>query len=267
LSASPSGINPKGALLFMKGIVKRFGGVVALKGVDFWVHKGEVVGLLGDNGAGKSTLAKIIVGFYKPDAGEIFFEGKKIRFKSPAEARKAGIEIVYQDMALIPYMNVYRNLFLGRELVKGRGLFKFLDKKLMRSLTMNLLSDIGIRRKDPDEIVYRLSGGERQAIAIARAAYFGAKLVILDEPTSALSIKESERVLELIKELKTKNISSIVISHNVYHVYPVADRVVILDRGEKVLDVPVDYVSPQEIIDVIAHRKDPNELQKRYEKS
>ncbi len=250
-------------LLRLEGIVKRFGAVIALNNVDFHVNYGEVVGLVGDNGAGKSTLAKIIVGYYKPDKGRIIFEGREVKFKSPADARRLGIEIVYQDMALVPYLSVYRNLFLNRELTKKIGFIRILDKKKMRELTSKLLADIGIKRRDPDISVGLLSGGERQSIAIARAVHFGAKLVILDEPTSALSIRESERVLEYVLELKKRGISSIVISHNIYHVYSVSDRIVVLDRGVKVLDVPRDVATPEEIIDVIAHRKSPKEIQAR----
>jgi len=248
------------ALLEMRGITKRFGPVVALDGVDFKVGRGEVVGLVGDNGAGKSTLAKIIVGYHQPDSGEMYFEGRRARFKSPAEARRAGIEIVYQDMALVPYLSVYRNLFLNRELTRRIGPFKVLDRARMKSLTAKLLEEIGIKRRDPDIQVGVLSGGERQSIAIARAVYFGAKLVILDEPTSALSIKESEKVLEYVSHLKSRGISSILISHNIYHVYSVADRIVVLDRGRKVMDVERKLVDPEDIIDVIAHRKEPEEV-------
>ena len=250
-------------LLELKGIVKRFGPIIALNNVDFHVGYSEVVGLVGDNGAGKSTLAKIIVGYHQPDEGKIIFEGREVRFRSPADARKLGIEIVYQDMALVPYMNVYRNLFLNREVYKKIGFIKVLDKKKMRELTKKLLEDIGIKRRDPEMIVGKMSGGERQSIAIARAVHFGAKLVILDEPTSALSVKESEKVLEYVLDLKKKGISSIIISHNIYHVYSVADRIVVLDRGIKVLDIPRDVATPEEIIDVIAHRLPPEEIQKR----
>jgi simple sugar transport system ATP-binding protein len=186
----------------MRGIVKRFGPVLALDGVDFRVGRGEVVGLVGDNGAGKSTLAKIMVGYYRPDAGEIYFEGRRVVFRSPADARRLGIEIVYQDMALVPYMSVYRNIFLNRELARGFGPFKVLDKARMRRIAAKLLEDLGIARRDPDVEVGVLSGGERQSIAIARAVYFGAKLIILDEPTSALSVKETERVLGYVASLK-----------------------------------------------------------------
>ena len=254
-------------LLQLINIVKRFGAVVALKGVSLTVNRGEVVGLVGDNGAGKSTLAKIIVGYHQPDSGKIIFEGREVRFRSPADARRMGIEIVYQDMALVPYMSVYRNLFLNREIVKKFGPFTFLDKKKMKELTRQLLADIGIKHRDPDVEVGKLSGGERQSIAIARAVHFGAKLVILDEPTSALSIRESERVLEYVKQLKSKGISVIMISHNIYHVYSVADRIVVLDRGVKILDVPRDTATPEEIIDVIAHRLDPKKIQERVSRA
>ena len=250
-------------LLQLVGITKRFGAITALNKVDFYVNYREVVGLVGDNGAGKSTLAKIIVGYYQPDEGRIIFEGKEVRFKSPADARKLGIEIVYQDMALVPYLSVYRNLFLNRELTRKLSFIKILDKKRMRELTKQLLSDIGIKRRDPEVSVGKLSGGERQSIAIARAVHFGAKLVILDEPTSALSIRESEKVLEYVLKLKERGVSSIIISHNIYHVYSVSDRIVVLDRGVKVLDIPRDVATPEEIIDVIAHRKSPKEIHER----
>jgi len=242
------------------GIYKRFGAVEALKGVNFEIARGEVVGLVGDNGAGKSTLAKIMVGFYQPDRGEIYFEGKKVRFKSPREARKRGIEIVYQDLALVEDLNIYRNLFLGREKTRKLGFLKLLDKKTMKNEAFKLLREIGINVRTPDDIVKYLSGGERQSIAIARAVRFGAKLLILDEPTAALSIRESEKVLEYIKELKSKGISVVVISHNVYHVYSVADRFVVLDRGVKIADIEKKYVSPEDVIDIIARRKTLKDL-------
>ncbi len=247
-------------LLELRGITKRYGPVVALHKVDFSIGRGEVVGLVGDNGAGKSTLAKIIVGYHQPDEGEMYFEGRKVRFRSPADARKMGIEIVYQDMALVPYMSVYRNIFLRREITRGVGPFRILDKERMRRVAVKLLEEIGIKRRDPDVEVGVLSGGERQSIAIARAVYFGAMLVILDEPTSALSVKETEKVLGYVSQLKEKGISIILISHNIYHVYSVADRIVVLDHGRKVLDVERNLVTPEDIIEVIAHRKSPEEV-------
>jgi len=167
---------------------------------------------------------------------------------------------VYQDMALIPYLSVYRNLFLNREITRRIGPLKILDKARMRRIASKLLEEIGIERRDPEVEVRVLSGGERQSIAIARAVYFGAKLVILDEPTSALSIKETEKVLEYVSRLKESGVSSIIISHNIYHVYAVADRIVVMDRGRKVLDVDRRSVDPEDIIDVIAHRTPPEEV-------
>ncbi len=247
-------------LMELKGIYKRFGTVEALKGVDFHIMKGEVVGLVGDNGAGKSTLAKIMVGFHQPDRGEIYFEGKRVVFKSPRDARERGIEIVYQDLALVEDMNIFRNLYLGRELTKKLGPLKLLSKRAMKEEAFKLLREIGINVRTPDDVVKYLSGGERQSIAIARAVRFGAKLLILDEPTAALSIRESEKVLEYIKDLKSRGISVVVISHNVYHVYSVADRFVVLDRGVKIADIEKKYVTAEDVIDIIARRKTIKDL-------
>jgi simple sugar transport system ATP-binding protein len=240
-------------LLVLEKITKKFGGIAALKDISLRVARGEIIGLVGDNGAGKSTLAKIIVGYYKPDSGKIFFEGREVRFSSPQEARRAGIEIVYQDMALVDYMSIYRNIFLGREIGRGFGPIKLLDKKSMRRAALNLIREIGISDKNPDTPVSKLSGGERQAIAIARAVYFGAKLVIFDEPTSALSIRETQNVLRLIRNLKERGITSIVISHNIHHVYSISDRIVVLEKGNKILDIPRESTTPEEIEKVIAY--------------
>lgn len=240
-------------LLVLEKITKKFGGIVALKDISLRVARGEIIGLVGDNGAGKSTLAKIIVGYYKPDSGKIFFEGREVRFSSPQEARRAGIEIVYQDMALVDYMSIYRNIFLGREIGRGFGPIKLLDKKSMRRAALNLIREIGISDKNPDTPVSKLSGGERQAIAIARAVYFGAKFVIFDEPTSALSVRETQNVLRLIRNLKERGIASIVISHNIHHVYSISDRIVVLEKGNKILDMPRESTTPEEIEKVIAY--------------
>ncbi len=238
--------------LVLEKITKRFGNVVALRNVDFRVARREIVGLVGDNGAGKSTLAKIIVGYYRPDSGRIFIEGREVRFSSPQEARRAGIEMVYQDMALVDYMSIYRNIFLGRERGIGFGPIKFLNKRAMKETALRLIREIGISDKDPDMEVSKLSGGERQAIAIARAIYFGAKLIIFDEPTSALSVRETENVLKLIRSLKDRGISSIVISHNIRHVYAISDRIVVLEKGNKILDIPKPSTTPEEIEKIIA---------------
>ncbi|MGB9790453.1 ATP-binding cassette domain-containing protein [Thermotoga caldifontis] len=239
-------------LVEMKNIWKSFGRVVALKGVDFAVGHTEVVGLLGDNGAGKSTLVKVLVGYYQPDKGEIYFEGRPVKFNSPRDAREHGIETVYQDLALVNLMPLWRNFFLGREIVRGFGPFRYLDKKKMRKIAREALSDIGISVRSVDDTVAFLSGGERQAVAIARAYHFGAKLLILDEPTAALSVGETKRVLEHILEAKKRGISVVLISHNIYHVYEVADRLVILERGEKIGDYKREEVTPKQVMELIA---------------
>jgi len=242
-------------LVVMKNIYKKFGRFMALKNVDFTVPKQNIVGLLGDNGAGKSTLVKILVGLLHPLQGDIYFEGQKVDFKSPKDARDHGIEIVYQDLALIKIMNIFRNFFLGREVVSKKSYFPFLDINKMKIVAKEALDNIGIKIRSSDEPVSMLSGGEQQAIAIGRIYYFGAKLLILDEPTAALSIKESNRVLDLVLEAKDRGLSIIFITHNIHHVYPVADKLTILSRGEKLGDLEKKNVTPEYIISAITHGK------------
>jgi len=239
-------------LVEMRGIKKSFGRVQALKGVDFHVKRQEIVGLLGDNGAGKSTLIKILVGYHQPDEGEIYFEGKRVLFKSPWDSRKVGIETVYQDLALVNLMPIWRNFFLGREIIRRIGPVKVLDVRKMKKIAREVLKDVGIFIRSADETVAFLSGGERQAVAIARAIHFGAKLLILDEPTASLSVGETRKVLEHILEAKKQGISVIFITHNIYHVYEVADRLVLLEKGEKIGDYDKKDVTPEKVMDIIA---------------
>jgi len=220
------------SIVSMLDIHKWFGKVYALRGVDFTVNSGEVVGLVGDNGAGKSTLMKILAGIYPPDEGKIFFEEREIRFSSPKDAMRLGIETIHQDIALVSLMSIARNIFMGRELERQVGFARLLDLGRMREESVKALSDIGLFITDPDTIVENLSGGERQGVAIARAMYFKTKLLILDEPTNNLSVKESARVLQFIKELREQGISSVFITHNLHHVYPVADKIVVLSHGK-----------------------------------
>jgi len=238
-------------LVRMEGISKRFGTVQALKNVDFDVKRQEVMGLVGDNGAGKSTLIKILTGVYKPDEGKIYFEGREVSFNSPKEARDLGIEAVYQDLALIPLMSITRNFFLGRELVRKVGPLNLLEQRKMDETATKVLRDIGVKVRSPDEPVAILSGGERQSVAIGRAIHFGAKLLVLDEPTAALSIKESQKVLDFVLEAKERGLSIIFITHNIYHVYSVADRFTILEHGRKVAEFAKGDVSAEEIIEII----------------
>jgi len=238
-------------LLKMVNISKKFGAVQALKNVDFTVGYSEIVGLLGDNGAGKSTLIKCLMGVYPIDSGEIYFMGKKVQFRSPQEARAAGIEVVYQGSNLVELLNIWRNFFLGKEEIKKYGPFALLDITNMKKKVKEKLRDLGIELKLIDTDASALSGGEKQSIAIGRAIYFGAKLLVLDEPTTALSVRESEKVLEIIKDIKKRGLSSIFITHNVYQVYPIADRFEILDRGIKIGSFYKKDVTPEEIIDII----------------
>ena len=239
-------------LIEMKNITKTFGTVTALKNIDFHVRPQEIVGLVGDNGAGKSTLINILTGVYPPDNGEIFFEGENINLSSPKMARDLGIETVYQNLALIDLMSIARNFFLGREPVHSLGgVIDVLDKAKINKIAKEVLTDIGIRVRSVEEEVSVLSGGERQSVAIGRAIHFGAKLLVLDEPTAALSIKESLKVLDYVLEAKERGLSVIFITHNIYHVYSVADRFTILEHGKKLGDFQKEEICTDDLIEVI----------------
>ena len=238
-------------VVYMENIVKRFGTVTALDGVDFTVHPREVAALVGDNGAGKSTLIKILTGVHTPTRGQIYFEGKPVQIRSPQDARALGIETVYQDLALVDLMSITRNFFLGRELVGGIGPLRFLKLRRMNQQTRTSLSDIGIEVRSPTEKVERLSGGERQSIAIGRALHFGAKLLILDEPTSALSVGETRKVLNYTLNAKERGLSVIFITHNIHHVYMVADRYTIIRHGKLVGNYLKSELTETDIADLI----------------
>ncbi len=221
----------------MEGISVRFGKVVALDGVNFSVGKGEIVGLLGDNGAGKTTLIKTLIGLVKPERGKIFFEGRRVNFRCPADARSVGIETVYQDLALIDLLDVTRNFFLGREIEKRIGPFKFLDIKKMNRLAEKFLDENGFTDGNVVKMIEALSGGERQKVAIGRAGFFGTKLLILDEPTASLSESETDEVLNLVLGAKRRGISVIFVTHNAHEVFEVADRFVILQNGRNIANL------------------------------
>ncbi|MGQ9781559.1 MAG: ATP-binding cassette domain-containing protein [Nitrososphaeria archaeon] len=245
-------------LLDVKGITKRFGTVEALRNVSLRLGYRECVALLGDNGAGKSTLIKCIVGVHQIDEGKIYFEGKPVRFSSPAEARAAGIDIVYQDSNLIDSMNVWRNFFLAKEITTGFGPFRFLRVRLMRDETTSRIGALGIRLRSPDEEIGVMSGGERQSIAMARANYFGIKLLFLDEPLTALSVVERDKVTETLRKFKESNISFIYITHNVYEVFNIADRFEIIDRGENVASISKSEnpdITPEDITNTLRKAK------------
>jgi len=218
-------------LIEARDLTKYFGSVVALHDVSLSVRAGEVLCLLGDNGAGKSTLIKILSGVHPPDSGEILVDGERVMLGSPRDALQRGIATVYQDLAMIPLMSISRNFFLGAEPVSGFGPIKTLDIRQADRVTRTALKQMGIDLRDTSQPVGTLSGGERQSVAIARAIHFGAKVVILDEPTSALGVKEAAVVLRFIAKAREQGIGVILITHNINHAFPIGDRFTILDRG------------------------------------
>ncbi len=224
-------------LLSTHGLIKRYGRVTALDGADFELYPGEVLGVIGDNGAGKSTLIKAITGAVTPDAGSIELEGTEISFNSPMAAKEAGIETVYQNLALSPALSIADNIFLGREIrrpgIAGKW-FRLLDKNTMEKVAREKLSELGLMTiQNISQAVETLSGGQRQGVAVARAAVFGSKVIIMDEPTAALGVKESRKVLELIQDVRSRGIPIVLISHNMPHVFEVADRVHIHRLGKR----------------------------------
>lgn len=247
-------------LVYMERITRRFGLIAALENVYFTVDRGEIVGLLGDNGAGKSTLIKVLTGVHPPTDGQIYFDGQPVRITSPKVARAMGIETVYQDLALVNLMSIARNFFLGREPTRRLGPFTLLDKEDMDEQTVHALGDIGIEIRRPEEEVLRMSGGERQSVAIGRAKHFGSKVLILDEPTSALSVGETRKVLGYTQEAKKADLGVIFITHNIGHVYQVADRFTIISHGHKVGDFMKDEVSQEEISNMIMGGPIPERL-------
>lgn len=225
-------------LVKMENIHKRFGSIHAVKGVDLEVYPGEIIGLLGNNGAGKSTLIKALVGIYPKTSGKIYWQGEEVEINSIKDARKLGIEAVYQEQAVFNQLSIVKNVFMGREPKRCMlGPIKCLDYKTMKDIVGPLLKKLGMSVPSLDHEVRFCSGGERQGVAIARAMHFEAKLVILDEPTTALSVEAAKKVLSFIEHLKNEGISVILISHNMAHVYSVVDRIVVLSHGRKVEDV------------------------------
>ena len=220
-------------LVEVRDLVKYFGPVVALAGVSMDVRAGEVHCLLGDNGAGKSTLIKVLAGVHSPTSGDMLVEGKVVVFSSPREALDMGIATLHQDLSMIPLLSITRNFFMGREPVKGGlGPFAFMDMTLANRIAREEMRQIGIDVRDPQQAVGTLSGGERQCVAIARAVHFGAKVLILDEPTSALGVAQTSMVLKFIRQVRSKGLGVIFITHNVRHAYAVGDRFTILNRGK-----------------------------------
>ena len=240
-------------ILRTEHVSKSFGRVTALRDASITLKKGEVLGLLGDNGAGKSTLMKILTGFHKPTSGKIFFEGKEVELKSVSHARALGIEPVYQDLALINEINVYRNMFLQRELMWG-GPLKILSDRVMRERAIEQLKAMGVNIPSVDVEISRLSGGQRQAIAVARSVYANAKVLLLDEPTAAMGVRESAMILDVIRRLKEKaDVSVIIVAHNYAHVFEVCDRVNLLQNGRITLDRMIKDTSVEELLNLVIH--------------
>ena len=240
------------SIIQMRNIEKHFGSVIALAGVSLEVFPGECHCLLGDNGAGKSTFIKTMSGVHKPTAGEIFFEGKPMNFNDPADAIAAGIATVHQHLALIPLMSVTRNFFMGNEPVKSVGPLKLFDFKHANQITMVQMGAMGINLRSPDQAVGTLSGGERQTVAIARAVYFGAKVLILDEPTSALGVRQTANVLATVDKVRKDGIAVIFITHNVRHALAVGDRFTVLNRGKTLGTAKRGEITPDELQDMMA---------------
>jgi simple sugar transport system ATP-binding protein len=236
------------SLLEVRNVSKYFGNVVALKDVSVGVGAGEVTCVLGDNGAGKSTFIKILSGVHRHSEGQLLVEGEETSFSSPREAKERGIATVFQDLATVPLMSIWRNFFLGSEPVKTFGPLRYVDVKFAQRTMHEELRKMGIDVRDPDQPVGTLSGGERQAVAIARAVYFGAKVLILDEPTSALGVKQSGVVLRYVAQARDRGLGVIFITHNPHHAYPVGDRFVILNRGRLTGDWRKNDITRDELV-------------------
>ena len=239
-------------IIEMRNIEKHFGPVIALNGVSFDIRPGECHCLLGDNGAGKSTFIKTMAGVHKPTGGEILFGGQAMHFDSPRDAMEAGIATVYQDLAMIPLMSVTRNFWMGREPVRKVGPFKFLDFKTADDVTMSEMRKMGINLRSPQQAVGTLSGGERQTVAIARAVHFGAKVLILDEPTSALGVRQTANVLSTIDRVRKTGIGIVFITHNVRHAMAVGDRFTVLNRGKTLGTAARGEITPEALQDLMA---------------
>ncbi len=245
----------------MRNIEKHFGSVIALAGVSVDVYPGECHCLLGDNGAGKSTFIKTMSGVHKPTKGEILFEGRPMHFDDPRDAISAGIATVYQDLAMIPLMSVSRNFFMGNEPVRKVAGIPFYDREHADRVTMEEMRKMGINLRGPDQAVGTLSGGERQTVAIARAVHFGAKVLILDEPTSALGVRQTANVLATIDKVRKQGIAVVFITHNVRHALAVGDRFTVLNRGRTLGTAQRGQITPEELQDMMAGGQEMVELE------
>ncbi len=239
-------------IIEMRTIEKHFGSVIALAGVSLTVNAGEVICLLGDNGSGTSTFIKTMAGVHAPSAGEMLVEGKLVTFSGPRQALDAGIATVYQDLAVIPLMSITRNFFMGREPTKGFGPFRYIDFKTCDGVAREEMKKIGIDVRDPGQAVGTLSGGERQCVAISRAVYFGAKVLILDEPTSALGVRQTSMVLKYVNMVRNKGLGVVFITNNVRHAMAVGDKFTVLNRGKTLGTAKKGEITPEELQNLMA---------------
>ena len=242
------------SIIKCEGLNKWYGSIQALKDVSIDIKKGESVGLVGDNGAGKSTFIKILSGVHQADSGNIYFDGNLVKINDAKDSMKLGIETIYQDSALAPTLSIARNLFVGREpLTLKFGSLGLLDREKMAKESLEAIKRVELDLRSGDELVENLSGGERQGVVIARALYFRTKVLIMDEPTNHLSVKETDKVLRWIEKLKAEGTTCIFITHNLHHVYPVSDRLVVFARGEKIADVQKKDTSIEDLTKMIVH--------------
>jgi simple sugar transport system ATP-binding protein len=248
-------------LLEADHLSKHYGNIVALKDISTYVNGGEVTCILGDNGAGKSSFIKILAGVHQPSEGRLLVDGEPVTFQSPRDARAKGIATVYQDLAMVPLMSIWRNFFLGAEPRTGVGPLQWIDAGKAKSIVRRELNEMGIDIRDPDQPVGTLSGGERQSVAIARAVYFGARVLILDEPTSALGVKQAGVVLKYVLQARERGVAVIFITHNPHHAYPVGDRFVILNRGSSLGSYEKSDIDLAELTRLMAGGRELAELQ------
>lgn len=261
-----SAVNSSVPILAVRGIGKVYGSVIALTDISTSVSAGEVLCVLGDNGAGKSTLLKVLAGVHPHSTGELLLDGEAVRFDGPRQALDAGIATVHQDLAIVPLMPVWRNFFLGAELSAGIGPFSRLKVAEMRAVTSTELSRMGIDLRDVDQPIGTLSGGERQSVAIARAIYFGARVVILDEPTSALGVKQAGVVLRYVAQARDRGLAVVFVTHNPHHAYPVGDRFLVLNRGASLGEFDKTGISIAELTRLMAGGAELDTLAREIER-
>jgi simple sugar transport system ATP-binding protein len=260
-------MNTVAPLIELRGVGKYFGNIIALRDITTHVDAAAVTCVLGDNGAGKSTLIKILSGVHEYDVGQLLVEGKEVHFSSPREAKAAGLATVYQDLAMAPLMSIWRNFFLGSEPTKGWGPFERFDVATAKEIAVSEIAKMGIDVRDPEQPVGTLSGGERQSVAISRAVYFGAKALILDEPTSALGVKQSGYVLRYIIAARDRGLGVIFITHNPHHAFPVGDRFLILNRGRSLGNYAKEEITREQLTRLMAGGAELEELTEELEEA